>query len=226
MRQRANGKETKKNILDAAKALFYENTFRNTTYDDICKAVGINAGTLYYHYNTKAAIANLIYEEFFRVNRGCLHLLFSEKVPAHVYAAVEIRSYLTLLFQDALFYRFFADIYRERIPNKMALKDTEEFYRKLHEEFSVQLEEPDLRSMVIAAVGYQCEFILNYSEGYFLKQTSEQLMEQYIRMRLQFARIPPHAVEEAIVRSEEILQGYEISVEPYFAPVYTKVGNN
>lgn len=225
MKERANGKETKKNILREAKRLFYENSFSSTTYEDICRAVGINAGTLYYHYSTKAVIANLIFEDFFDNNYRCLHRIFQGELDSLTYAAVEIRSYLKLLFMDKKFLRFFADIYQERIPNKLALKNIEAFYRRIVDEFGICLDEVELLSLVIVAVGYQCEFVLNYRDGY-LNFPPGILEEQYIQMRFQVARIPEKAIENAIVGSKKAMEHLDISLDPYFVPVYKDTKKN
>lgn len=68
--------ERKKEIMEAAKVLFYEKGFEQTSTVDIMHAVGIAKGTLYYHFASKEEILDSIIESITdgmaeRANRVC-----------------------------------------------------------------------------------------------------------------------------------------------------------
>ncbi len=56
--------KTKKKIIDSAKNIFYEKGFRDTTIDDIAKAIGLSRGAVYWHFKSKEEIFISIYDEF------------------------------------------------------------------------------------------------------------------------------------------------------------------
>lgn len=51
------GQETKDNILQTCRQLFYEKGYTKTSYNDICKTANINRGVIHYHFKTKRKIA-------------------------------------------------------------------------------------------------------------------------------------------------------------------------
>lgn len=67
-----NGLDTKKQIVNAAKKLFYEKGYEETTISEICRMTGINQGSVYYHFKTKQNIkhtlAKIIGEDTIRKN--------------------------------------------------------------------------------------------------------------------------------------------------------------
>ena len=72
-----DGMSTKDKILDAALTLFAENGYNGTSVEQIAKAVGIKAPSLYKHYKSKEDILNALvdsaearYEEMFGSERN------------------------------------------------------------------------------------------------------------------------------------------------------------
>ncbi|RHO61115.1 TetR/AcrR family transcriptional regulator [Eubacterium sp. AM05-23] len=67
-----NGLDTKKQIINAAKKLFYEKGYEETTVSEICRLTGINQGSVYYHFKTKKNIkhtlAKIVGEDTIRKN--------------------------------------------------------------------------------------------------------------------------------------------------------------
>lgn len=55
--------ERRKEIVDAAKALFFSKGYEATSTVDIMKAVGIAKGTLYYHFSSKEEILDALIED-------------------------------------------------------------------------------------------------------------------------------------------------------------------
>mgnify|MGYP003295983096 CR=1 FL=1 len=68
--------ERQKEIIEAAKVLFYEKGYEQTSTVDIMRAVGIAKGTLYYHFAAKEEILDAMIESITdsmaeRANRVC-----------------------------------------------------------------------------------------------------------------------------------------------------------
>lgn len=56
--------ERRKEILDAADALFFQKGFDGTSTNDIIEKVGIARGTLYYHFKSKEGIMDAIIDRY------------------------------------------------------------------------------------------------------------------------------------------------------------------
>ena len=52
--------ETRRQIVEAADTLFYENGFVATSFADIAKSVGLSRGNFYYHFKTKDEILGAV----------------------------------------------------------------------------------------------------------------------------------------------------------------------
>lgn len=63
-----NGIETKNDILNACRALFYAKGYDRTTFVDICRAAGVNQSSIHYHFKSKEAILKIIYDETIQKN--------------------------------------------------------------------------------------------------------------------------------------------------------------
>ena len=57
------GNETKRKIIEAARALFYQHGFHDTTYAQVSKVAGVNLGTIVYHYKSLDNLADIIYKD-------------------------------------------------------------------------------------------------------------------------------------------------------------------
>ena len=95
--------ETRRQIVDAADRLFYENGFEATSFANIAQSVGLSRGNFYYHFRTKDEILGAVIEsrkanarallESFEVETGCpkmavrrfieMLVMNREKIMAH-----------------------------------------------------------------------------------------------------------------------------------------------
>ncbi|WP_420411139.1 TetR/AcrR family transcriptional regulator [Roseibium sp.] len=57
------GKQTRRQIIEAADQLFYEGGFGDTSFADIAAAVKISRGNFYYHFKTKDEILDAVIEK-------------------------------------------------------------------------------------------------------------------------------------------------------------------
>lgn len=55
-----NGESTRQAILDAAKRLFYYNSYEATSMDDICREAHVRRSSIYYHFKNKDQILNQV----------------------------------------------------------------------------------------------------------------------------------------------------------------------
>ena len=71
--------ERQKEIIEAAKVLFFEKGYEQTSTVDIMRAVGIAKGTLYYHFASKKRLCNhkIVQFQFFCSNKPNLITILS-----------------------------------------------------------------------------------------------------------------------------------------------------
>ena len=64
--------ETRKQIVEAADRLFYENGFEATSFANIAQSVGLSRGNFYYHFRTKDEILDAVIESRTAATRAML----------------------------------------------------------------------------------------------------------------------------------------------------------
>jgi len=77
----AKGQRTKGEIVDAAKALFYERGYTRTSFSDIVALTGIRRGNIYHYFKTKEEILDAVVERHaddFRALLGAWNQQYSD----------------------------------------------------------------------------------------------------------------------------------------------------
>ena len=70
----------KEKLLDVAFTLLWENSYNAVSIDQICQRAGVNKGSFYYFFKTKADLAVEAYETHWKLNQPQLDQLFSPQV--------------------------------------------------------------------------------------------------------------------------------------------------
>lgn len=110
MAKYSKGIDTKKNILAAARRLFYENGYSNTTTRQIASTADINLGLIKYYFDSKADIALHIYLD--------VRDFHSDYIMQFGYSDLELNliasaSELKICFSNPHFCQFYHEIYQE-----------------------------------------------------------------------------------------------------------------
>lgn len=118
----ANGLETKNNIFNAAKKLFYENGYVKTTFANICKEANVNPGSVSYHYGTKIQLAAEVRKGYGMVIAENIETFFPD---ANVLLKQLLRLSVTmyLLYNFEKYRRFVVEFDAARIPMNSDLED-------------------------------------------------------------------------------------------------------
>ncbi len=82
MRNMKKTSETKEKLLQVAFDLIWDSSYGSVSVDDICKRAGINKGSFYHFFPSKADLAVEAYEEHWKEKRPELDRIFSAQVPA------------------------------------------------------------------------------------------------------------------------------------------------
>jgi TetR/AcrR family transcriptional regulator, transcriptional repressor for nem operon len=73
--------ETKEKLLQVGFDLIWDSSYGSVSVDDICTRAGINKGSFYYFFPSKADLAVEAYEEHWKEMRPAMNRIFSSHVP-------------------------------------------------------------------------------------------------------------------------------------------------
>src|SRR5580693_5166786 len=73
--------ETKEKLLQVGFDLMWDSSYGSVSVDDICKRAGINKGSFYHFFPSKADLAVAAYEEHWKEKRPAMDRIFSPQVP-------------------------------------------------------------------------------------------------------------------------------------------------
>jgi TetR/AcrR family transcriptional repressor of nem operon len=73
--------ETKEKLLQVGFDLMWDSSYGSVSVDDICKRAGINKGSFYHFFPSKADLAVAAYDEHWKVKRPLMDSIFSPQVP-------------------------------------------------------------------------------------------------------------------------------------------------
>ena len=103
------GIETKQQIIQCAKALFYENGYKNTSVSQICQASSAKLGTFTYYFPKKNDLLNYLYAEYMK---NCIRFIDSRHLDLsspehHIYT---VMFYYMRLYSDEATVRFHQEV--------------------------------------------------------------------------------------------------------------------
>jgi TetR/AcrR family transcriptional repressor of nem operon len=73
--------ETKEKLLQVGFDLIWDSSYGSVSVDDICKRAGINKGSFYHFFPSKADLVVEAYQEYWKVKRPAMDRIFSPQVP-------------------------------------------------------------------------------------------------------------------------------------------------
>jgi TetR/AcrR family transcriptional repressor of nem operon len=73
--------ETKEKLLQVGFDLIWDSSYGSVSVDDICKRAGINKGSFYHFFPSKADLVVEAYEENWKAKRPTMDRIFSSQVP-------------------------------------------------------------------------------------------------------------------------------------------------
>src|SRR5277367_1612812 len=73
--------ETKEKLLQVGFDLIWDSSYGSVSVDDICKRAGINKGSFYHFFPSKADLVVEAYQEYWKEQRPAMDRIFSPQVP-------------------------------------------------------------------------------------------------------------------------------------------------
>ncbi len=159
------GFETKENIINVSRKLFYELGYTKATVQNIADTAGVPLGLIPYYFKTKDNIVLEINSKFYI------------EIYEFVSGKLRIRknSYLKLFLVTSIYYRiilsdennkkFFYEVLRNKSNFKTLSFSTERLFTLMNKENNKNFTEQDLDTIKIAEFGARRELLLSYFEG-------------------------------------------------------------
>lgn len=217
MKKYKSGQETKENILEAAKKLFYEKGYKNTTYSDICKLAQVNTGTFHYHFQTKRKVAGIIYNNFmFNIKEETGKLISSKyENDLRLCTALEITTYMSLFFRDTHIKTFFYDLYSENIPLEYGLDVMETFFQLHVDYFKLPISRDLVKTIAATNLGIEQSLVVNHCNGY-LTQSEQEIIDYDIHMTYSQMNIETKEINRIIEKAHTLGQWMKLKHVNYF----------
>lgn len=206
----ANGLNTRNLVLKAARELFYENGYVNTSFSQICQKAGLNSGLVVYHFGGKAQIAHDIYQSVIQSQCDPLynHYVNEDKI---VLSILSLYTHYYLFFKDAKFRRFSAEVNAQRIAGDTHL----ELAKTLPLLYEGALKYHDSKKLAFffaadVGLGGDIEtFLCEHPDDYTLDECVKYTTELYLPY------IQEDFLKNAIARAKELYAHVEVSNQEF-----------
>lgn len=212
MAKYSKGVDTQKSILAAARRLFYENGYTETTTRQIASAAGINLGLIRYYFDSKAEIALHIYLD--------VRDFHTDYIMQYGYSDLELNliasaSELKVCFSNPHFCQFYHEIYQE-------YKILQTFRERVSQSLKVNSTWPEsYRSLAACCLASIKPALVNH---YITSGNNHFSAETYIRFYMEqqtyYDRIPNAA--ELCDHSMQELDKFDFDVDENFFPLAGK----
>lgn len=211
----SKGLNTRSQILDAARKLFYEKGYLKTSFSEICQKAGLNSGLVVYHFGTKAQIAHDIYQTIIQSQWEPLYLHYKEEDKI-VLSILSLYIHYCLFFRDEHFRRFSTEVNTQRIAGSTSM----ELMKSLPLLYEGALKYHNSRKLAFffaadVGLGGDIEaFLCDHLEEYTLDECVQYTTELYLPY------IQEDFLQNALARAKELYQsiivsnqGFEIQIQ-------------
>lgn len=219
MNNSSKGQETKTKIIKAARALFYEQGYNNTTSRQISEKSGTNLGLLKYYFNGKNEIAQIIYTD---IRVKCDQLLAVSEFKENIRAEESINLFLLssaielyLCLENKPYARFYNEIINEPLIRAHIQKIISEVLIK----YSKKQEDADYIKMASLSISSIKPALVSYCYNGGQPIATEVCMRYYLEQQLHFLGEEVGKADELI----DIIKKYYINIVDMFTPVMTKI---
>jgi AcrR family transcriptional regulator len=199
-------------ILKAAKKLFSEQGYDNTSVRDIVKAADTSMGNLYYYFPNKLTILQTICQGYIDILRGQISQIHALSLPPEVGFALDFKiGYINTLENEKLFPLWLAirkipEIHKHSLENKKI---------RLRTFFGDRFPSEELDILAIAIQGIADSFYEQKGAGN-IDESALSPSYKIIDYSLRLLGYSPQGIAVVIEQVESYIQQHQITVGEYF----------
>ena len=199
-------------ILRAARKLFAETGYQNTSVRQIVEAAGTSMGNLYFHFPNKMSILKIICQEYVNILRNQINIINDLSFKPEVGFALDFRiGYITTLehpktSQLWVASRNIPEIHKYSLENKRV---------RLRTFFGDQISENEIDHLAIAIQGIADAIFEEKRQGK-LNENSSNLSNTIIDFSLRLIGYSKPQIEQTINEVEEYIRKHHITLDKYF----------
>jgi AcrR family transcriptional regulator len=199
-------------ILRAARKLFAEKGYQNTSVRHIVEAAGTSMGNLYFHFPNKMSILKIICQEYVNILRSQINIINDLSFKPEFGFALDFRiGYITTLehpktSQLWVASRNIPEIHKYSLENKRV---------RLRTFFGDQISEDEIDHLAIAIQGIADAIFEEKRQGK-LNENSSNLSNTIIDFSLRLIGYSKPQIKQTINEVEEYIRKHHITLDKYF----------
>ena len=218
-----NYNETKQNIFDTAKSLFYEKGYYNTSIGNISEIANVNRSLVSYYFESKGNLALQIVNQFNTTISEKINLNLLEKNQALnplVLFAVETRTFNSFRRFNENYRRFMKEICIENILtlSKSWIVKTEgsnHMYDYLEKTYGINLDIIEKQIYMSSFSSILSGLIIIHSEGH-IDCSHDYIAEKECEMFFKMVGLNESEISLILQESKSICDGIDIKMEKNF----------
>lgn len=204
------GFETKENIINVSKELFYELGYTKATVQKIADTAQIPLGLIPYYFKTKDNIVLEINSKFYLEIYEFVNSRLNIKKNSYLKLFIVTSLYYRIILRDDNNKRFFYEVLRNKSNFRSLSYSIERIYWMISRENNNNFTQIDLDCIMIAEFGARRELLLNYFEDK-LQIDVDYLVETLSSVTGRFFSIPDNLIKEYAQTEKEFSNSYDYS---------------
>jgi AcrR family transcriptional regulator len=207
--------QTKANVINACKSLFYKNGYIKTHYNDIAQESGINSGLIYYHFKKKSSIAGIIQSELTSKIKEAVQVLLGENYDLQIATALEVLIFWDVVFHNENYRNFFYEISLDRTHVECSQSIVEEFFRMHNAKYGLGIDEGTIKIISLSSSAMESEIIIHYHTG-LIDLSQEKISRFIIRTIYEYMSVDYRRIEDIVQQSSEIFSKLTVHMKDSF----------
>lgn len=198
-------------ILSAARQLFYEKGFENTTIREISDRSDTPVGLINYYFKKKQDLARAIYLDF----HNAIDVFLYSHMPAleediFLTHCLNNRIYYAIILGDPHNSRLYLEMMKSKSNAKLIAGYAENIYHKYPAQYGVAVTEEELKTYIAMNFGARREFFLEFFGGRLGLdiQTGVGIILGFFPRLL---RVEHKTIDDTVARSMELFEALDYS---------------
>ena len=204
------GIETRNNIINASKSLFYLQGFDHTTVQKIADLASVNLGLLSYYFKTKNNIIKIIFTEFYESIDSIVCDVCDKEEHLILFFMAKERIAYDIIFKDPNNLRFFKETIHKNVVVKIMEEYTLNNYLTINKETGKNIDERFVKCYAVLENGGAVNIIKKFFANE-IQIDYENLADILIGCTPRLFSVEGNIIEDYILKSKELQKKVDYS---------------